>query len=814
MLADLRYALRMLRKTPVFTAVAVLTLALGLGANATVFSAVNALWLRPLPVEKPEGVVCGYAMRNGLDPYVTSLLEFQAYKTGSHSFASTGLGDQRVFHLLGRGEPRRLRGAAVMADYFGTLGVKTFLGRLFQSEEDRPGGAAVAAISYRLWQQLFGSDPTIVGQTVRFNEGAYMVVGVLAPGFDMPFAAEVWVPMQADTASLPLEQRAKPNYDFVARLKPGVSLASADAELKSIARALEAEYPQFRRGWSYKLISLRQNLMGDLEGGARKAVFALVAAVAVVLLICCANLANLLLARGVAREREVSIRFALGATRFQIIRQLIIESLLLAFMGGLVGLLLTFWIAPLLGALSPVQAVSLAESVRDFRIDGHVIEFTFAVSILAAGIFGVIPAVKVIHSRELIAIIKQRDQRGGSVSGGRRLLDVFVIAEIALAATLLVSGGLIVQSFRSLQRIHLGFRPDNLLMVEMALSSTKYQNQSERVSFANQVLARVKALPAVVSASTTTNFPLQLYDSASSFTIEGRASASDESVPVTIHRVISPSYFETLRSTLFKGRDINENDTAQSMPVVVVNKELARQAWPGEEPLGKHIRRGGPNDTTYPWLTVVGVVENVKEDRFHFRTDRPAWYLPYAQQESNNPLYLMVRASTRPANLVGSIRSAIYSVDPNQPIANISTMEERLHEALMKETFSAMLMATLAVIGLVLAVVGLYGVMAYSVGCRTGEIGLRMALGAQAGQIFRLVIRHGLILSAIGLIIGLCGAFFVTRGLSATLFQISPTDPFTFLFVGALLIIVALLASYVPARTAARVNPIVALRCE
>jgi putative ABC transport system permease protein len=813
MFTDLKYALRMLIKTPAFTVIAVLTLALGIGANAAIFSVVNALWLRPLPVDRPEQLACGYAMRNGVDPYETSLLEYSAYQSRSRSFVSTGLGDQRVFHLFGRGEPQRLRGAAVSPDYFGTLGVKTFLGRLFQPEEGRPSGPSVAAISYQLWQRLFGGDPAIVGQTLRFEEGAYTIVGILPTGYDMPFAADVWIPLRLDAAALPLEQRARTNYDFIGRLRPGVSLKSADAELKRIARALEQEYPQFKRGWSYKLISLRQNLIGDLEGQARKAVFALVAAVGLVLLICCANLTNLLLARGLAREREISIRFALGATRSRIARQLLTESLVLACLGGLAGLILAYWVAPLLGALSPVQTVSLADLVRDFRVDAHVVEFTLIISILAAAIVGLIPALKVIRSRNLITIIKQREQRVGGVSGGRRLLDVFVIAEIALAATLLVSGGLIVQSFYSLQRVNLGFRPDNLLMLEMALSSSKYQNHSARVAFAGQVVARVKALPSVISASTTTNFPLQLYDSASSFTVEGRPAASAESAPMTIHRLVSPEYFETLGITLLKGRALSENDTAQSLPVVVVNRELARQAWPGEEPLGKRIRRGGPNETGYQWMTVVGVVENVKEDRFNFRTDRPAWYIPYAQQESTNPLYLMVRSATAP-NLLVPIRSAISAVDPNQAIANISTMKERLQEALIKEKFSAVLMATLALIGLVLAAVGLYGVVAYSVGQRTGEIGLRMALGAQARDVFGLVVRHGLTLIVAGLIIGLCGAFMVTRGLTATLYQISPTDPFTFIAVGTLLAIVALLACYIPARAAMKLDPAIALRQE
>jgi putative ABC transport system permease protein len=533
-----------------------------------------------------------------------------------------------------------------------------------------------------------------------------------------------------------------------------------------------------------------------------------------VLLICCANLANLLLARSVARQREISIRFALGAGRFRIVRQLLTESVLLAFLGGVAGLLLAYWIAPLLGGLSPVQTVSLASFLRDFRIDAHVLEFCFVLTLLTAAIFGLIPALKVIRSRDLITIMKEGEQRTSGAFAGRRLLDALVVSEIAVAATLLVAGSLLVQSFQSLQRIRLGFQPDNLLIVELPLSPNKYREHRQCVTFAEQMLERVKALPGVVSACTTTNFPLQLFDSASSFTVEGRPPSSAGSVPMTIHRLVSPDYFKTLGVTLLEGRPLSEQDTEQNLPVVVINKELARQAWPGEKVIGKRIRRGSSNETNFPWLTVVGVIENIKEDRFNFRTARPAWYLPYAQQESTNPLQLIVRASSRPADLIVPIRHAIHLLDPYQPISNVTTMKDYLAEVLMKERFSAILMGTMAAIGFALAVLGLYGVMAYSVGQRTGEIGLRMALGARIGDILRLVLGHGVTLIACGLLVGLFGACLITRVLSETLYEINPTDPFTFILVAVVLASVALLACYLPARGATQVDPMVALRCE
>jgi putative ABC transport system permease protein len=814
MIADFKFAFRMLAKTPGLTAVAIITLALGIGANTAVFSALNALWLRPLPIKNPERLVSGYAMREGVDPYQTSLLEYAAYRERSHSFESMGMGSQCDFNLLVHGEAQRLRGVTVNLDYLTTLGTEAIVGRVFLEQEYQPDAAPVAILSYELWQRLFGGDLGIIGRPLNFEDGICTVVGIFPPGFNMPYGADIWVPLRANIAALPLEERAKKGYDLIARLKPGVNLVQADAELKGIARTLELEYPQLRQGWSYKLISLRQNLIGDLEGRTRKALFALVGAVAFVLLICCANLANLLLARGVVRQREIGIRFALGGSGPRVVRQLLTESLLLALFGGAAGLLLAYWIAPLLATVSPVQVVSLGSFLRDFRIDARVLGFCFLLSLLAAVIFGFIPALKVIRSRDLITTLRESEHRAGGAARGRRLLDGLVIVEIAMAATLLVSGGLFVQSFQALQRIKLGFRPDNLLMIEVAASPDKYPDHEQRVAFAKRMVERVKALPGVVSVATTTNYPLQLFDATSSFTVEGRPPPPPGTVPITIHRLVSPDYLQTLGAALLKGRALNEQDTAQSLPVVIVNEELARQAWPGEEPIGKRIRRGSFTETNFPSLTVVGVVQNIKEDRFNFRTDRPTWYLPYAQQESNAPLILMVRANSEPSTLTAAIRGALHSLDPTQPISAVITMKEYLADVLVKERFCAVLMGTLAALGLMLAAIGLYGVLAYSVNQRTGEIGLRMALGACSGDILRLVLGHGLTLIAAGLLAGLLGAQAMTRTLSATLYQISPTDLVTFVFVTVLLGAVAVLACYLPARAATKLNPTVALRYE
>jgi putative ABC transport system permease protein len=812
LLQDLRFGLRMLYAKPGFTAIAVLMVALGIGANTAIFSAVNALLIRPLPVEDADRLVYGFALREGFDPFGTSLLEYAAYREQSHSLAGSGVGQQVFLNLIGRGEPERLRGAEVIADYLNTLGIRPFMGRSFAIEEDQPGGPAVALIGYDLWQRRFGGDQTLIGQSLNLGGRNYTVVGVMPPGFNLPAATEIWVPLQVNIQALPLEQRSRNSFEMIARLKPGVSLEQADTELKGIAQRLEQEYPQIRRGWSYKIIPLRQQLLGDLEGRTQKALFILLVAVGFLLLICCANVANLLLVRGVAREHEIAIRLALGAGRRRVVRQLLTESLLLALIGGLAGLLLAFWVTPLLAALNPIQAVSLGSFLNDFRIDARVLKFSLLVSLLTGAIFGLLPALKNAGSGELMTTLKQREQRTGGMAAGRRWLSILIVAEVAVAVTLLVGGGLMVQSFQNLQKIELGFRPDNLLMMQMALSANKYHEHHQRVAFTEQVLERVKALPGITSAGMTTNIPLQIGSIDSVFTVEGRPTANPADVPITAFRVVSPDYLETLGVELIKGRLLNEQDRADSLPVVVVSEELARQAWPGEDPIGKRIKRGRLQQTDRPWMTVVGLVKDIKEDRFNFRINRPVWYLPYAQVDNSFPLNLVVRAGVDPASLTAAVRSAINTIDPDQPISNEITMKTYLSGVLNTEHFSAVLMGTLAALGLLLAALGLYGVMAYSVSQRTGEIGLRMALGARQSDIMKLVIGQGIRLIFIGLSLGLLAALALTRLLSSTLYKVSPNDPTTFTLVALLLSAVALLACYIPARRAIKVEPVIALR--
>jgi predicted permease len=811
---DLRYGARHLLASPGFTAVAVLTLALGIGANTAIFSAVDALLLGALPVPDSRRLVSSWAMREGYDPFGTSALELAAYRDRSDAFARCGVARSRSWNLLGEAEPERVQGAAVQADFLAALGVHAVLGRDIGAAEDRPGGPAVALLSHGFWQRRFGGDRRVLGRSLNLDGRITTIIGVLPPGFDYPDAAEIWVPLQTRLDGLPLAAAAEHSFVLAARLRPGVSVERADARSKEIARQLEREYPQVERGWSVAVVPLRRELLADLGGRVEKSLLALLAAVGFLLLLCCANVAGLLLARGVTRGREIALRRALGAGRGRIVRQLVTESLLLASLGGLGGLLLARGMLPLLRSLSPIQALAFSATLANLRLDGRALAFLAAVTVLTGVASGLWPAIQEASSHALMGVLREGGRRAGTGKAGRRSLSALVVAEMALAVALLAGGALTLQSFQRLRRMELGFRPENLLTMHMELSPTKYRDLPQRVSFVERVLGRIESLPGVAAAGATTNIPLSsftAYDAV--FTVEGGPPVNPADVPITSHRLVSPGYLETLGVTLVKGRLLDRRDRAGAQPVAVISEELARQGWHDTDPIGKRLRRVRPGQTD-PWLTVVGVVRDVKEDRGNFRVARPVWYLPYAQQANVYPIDLVVKASGDPAGLARAVRRAVLAVDPDQPVSNVITMDAQLQGLLVTERFSAILMGALAATGLLLAVIGLYGVMAYSVSRLTGEIGLRVALGAVPADIFRMVLGRGAALVLGGLLLGLSSAAALARLLAGTLYGVEANDPGTFAAISMLLALVALAACALPARRAMRVEPTVALRLE
>ena len=810
---DLRYGLRLFLAKPGFTFVAIVTLAIGIGANTAIFSAVAALLIRPLPVVDPDRIVFGLSMREGFDPFNTAPLEYAAMRE-SRAFASSGVANFNPVTLAGRDEPERVSAAAVSAGYLATLGTMPILGRTIGGDDDRPGAAPVALIAYELWQRRFGGATSVLGEKIPLDDDVYTIVGVMPRGFDMPGGSTIWVPLRLDAAAPASDERAPRSYEFVARLAPDANVAQANADVRRIARRLEEAYPLTRRGWTYHLVTLRQQVLSDLAGRHRIALLTLEAAVGFLLLICCANVANLLLVRGVSREREMAVRLALGAARGRIVRQLLAESALLALAGGGAGLLLAAWITPALASLNPIRAYSMGALLTDFSIDRGVMLFALAVSLATGLIFGIVPALSAARTGDLTTALKQREQRM-SGAGGRRWLGALVALEIAVALVLLVNGGLIVQSFVRLQRINLGFKPEHLVTVEFTPSPQKYPEHADRVTYVNRVLERVRAVPGVVSAGITSNIPLQVGSADSLFAVEGRPPAKPSEAPTTAHRLVTPDYLQTLGVRRVKGRLLDDHDREGSQLVAVITDQLARESWPGEDPIGRRIRRGRFEDTTFPWMTVVGVVDDTKEDGFNFRIDRPAWYLPYAQQRTAGfSLNLVARAAGDPNAMVLALRDAVRSVDPQQAVSRGVTMTQHVANNLVTERFSALLMTALASVGLFLAACGLYGVIAYTASQRTGEIGLRMALGASRRDVLALVMGQGASMVAVGLAAGAALARGLSLVLAGTLYGVNPNDPATFATVAIVLATVSATACYLPALRATRVDPLVALRSE
>jgi predicted permease len=817
LLQDLRYAARTLRNNPGFTLVAVLTLALGIGANTAIFSMIEAVLLRPLPYPNADQLVMVWEdvrlphyQDDRNTPAPGNYTDWKAQNSVFSEMAAIGY---RSFSLTGSGEPVRIEGEAYSADIFSVLQVYPILGRAFTPEEDREGGPHVAILSYGLWMSRFGGDRGIIDRTIRLNEESYAVVGVMPPGFAFPDRDDqIWIPLALTNDEI--TNRGSHYLRVVARLKPGVTQAQAQSEMRAIGARMTAQYPNSNTGVDVNVVSLHEQVAGSL----RRPLLVLTGVVGFVLLIACANLANLLLARASVRARELAIRSALGASRTRLIRQLLTESLLLALLGGAVGLGVAFGGLDLIRyALSAGQTTwytpstaNLAEAGLNFRVGA----FCLAISLLAGFGFGLLPAFR--SSRRQVAMELKDRLRGSSSSSQSRLRGLLIIAETALCVIVLVSAGLLLRSFVRLQQIPIGFESENVLSARVILPQARYSKLEARSQFYRQVLDRIRTVPGVHSAAGITFLPLTMQGRTTGIFIEEHPSTVPGQLPFADFRSVSPDYFSTMRIPLLAGRDFSWSDTAQTSLVAIVSETMAHDFWPGESAIGKRFSLGGPRQQPpAPWITVVGVVGNVQQLEL-IKRPRPAMYFPATQDAGTGDSLRdwVIRGAGDPTALTAGLRSAIWAVDPSLPISRIQSMEQVRSAVLGPQQLNFSLTGVFGILALMLAAVGLYGVTSYSVAQRTQEIGIRVALGAPENAVLRLIIGQGVRLALVGLAIGTAAALALSRLMSSLLYGVTPRDPLTFVGVALVLAAVALLASYLPARRATRVDPIVALRCD
>jgi putative ABC transport system permease protein len=806
LLQDLRYGVRILLKQPGFTLIAVVTLALGIGANTAIFSVVNAVLLRPMPYPDSDLLVM-LSTDQDADGVLgnTGYTTFMDWRERSRSFERMIVVRSWGGTLTGQGEPEVIQGMRVSAEYFKLLGVSPALGRDFRSEEDRPAKRFVVIISHALWQRRFNSDPQVLGKQLILSDQPFTIVGVMPHGFtdllaaNFYTAAEVWAPVGYDVTQ-PFACRDCQHLKTIARLKPEVSLAQAQAEMSEIMKVMAREHPKV---YATPAISL-DRLQSQFTGAIRPALYLLLVAVGMVLLIACANIANLLLTQASGRAKEMAIRAALGAHAWRIVRQLLMESLLLSFAGAIAGLLLALWGTELLTSLSPAKMLQL----QPVTADGRVFGFTLLVSLLTGLLFGLAPALQA--ARQDVQLALKESAKSSPSKRQRRLRESFVVAEIMFALALLVGAGLLIRSFIHVLEIRPGFESRNLLTMMIPASSAKKYSDPAQVSvFYSEAIKGVAALPGVEAAGIVSNLPFGGNMDMYGFHIEERPLANPAEAPSAERYGISADYLKAMGIPLLRGRGITEQDNANAPLVALINRTAAQRLWPNEDPLGKRIRLGGIDNAL---RSIVGIVGDVNHYDLETAPELQA-YVPHAQW-TDSYMQLVVRTTTDPGALTGSVRQAIHALDPDMPLYQMTTMRQLVSASMAQRRFTLLLIAVFAAVALLMAAIGLYGVMAYNVTQRTREIGIRVALGAQRADVMRLIVGQGLRLVTLGLALGLIAALVLTRLMKKLLFAVSETDPATFAAVVLLLTLGALLACWIPARRATRVNPIVALRCD
>ena len=802
MMADLRYALRTISRSPGFALAVVLTLALGIGANSAIFSVVHGVLLRPLPYAEPGRLVRIYGRYPEFGRTSTSLPDFQDWRAQSHVFDQMAARYNAAFVLTGEGEPERVLADRVTANFLTTFGVRPAVGRSFLAEEEKVGGDdRVVILSYGYWQRRFAGDPRIVGRQIQLSGQPYQVVGVTPQDFRIDRPVDLYAPARADTT---LPRRAE-FMDVYARLKPGVSVQQADADLAAVNRHLAEEYPATNQTIRSEVVGLHD----DMVSGVRPALLAFMGAVALVLLIACANVANLLLARAAARDREVAVRVALGAGRGRIVRQLLVESVVLALIGGALGLALATW------GVAAVRSTGVQFLPRqdEIGIDGSIVAFTVALSVLTGLLFGLAPALRL--SRGSLHNTLREGARGATGGSLARVRGALVLGEVAVALMLLIGAGLLMRSFAKLSRVDLGFDASRVLTYSVTFPSAKFHDRDQAAALYPPLLERALSLPGVQHAALSADLPMGGADYLS-FSIQGRpdgqtrpGAAPEDMQPFAV----SPDYFATLHIPLKRGRLLSPEDRAGAPPAAVVSEEAVRRFFSdGRDPIGSRITFGNPANPDTKWMTIVGVVGNIAQEGVTAK--------PYAQlyqsieQAPARTVYVSVRIDGDPMQVAASVRGAVRSVDPDLLVNDIQPLEERVARSIARPKLSVFVIGGFSAIALILAAIGIYGVMAYTVAQRTREIGVRMALGADPGKVKQLIVRQGMQPALIGVGIGLVAAFAASRLIARLLYGVSAADPMTFVIVPLFLIGVALLATYLPARRATRVPPTVALQNE